>query len=170
MPLPSDHNALKIHEVMHPGIIDCPPQTPLSEVVSLIAEHGIHCVVVDGLAHDRHHHEQLVWGILSDVELMRAVSDERTDAEAGSVAATEIVTIAPRDDVRHAAQLMSEHECSHLVVFDPDISRPVGVISSLDVARALAWGARPTDAVAEHNHAGDDEKRAARRSEPAQAR
>lgn len=160
VPLPADHSSLKVHEVMHPGIIDCPPQTPVSEVVSLMAEHGVHCIVVDGLARARHYHEQLVWGILSDVELMRAVSDERTDMEAGSVAATEIVTIAPHEDVHRAAQLMSEHECSHLVVVDPDAGRPVGVVSSIDVARALAWGVRPSNAVAEHN----------RRGEPTQAR
>jgi CBS domain-containing protein len=155
MPLPADHSSLKIREVMHPGVIDCPPQTPLGEIVSLMAEHDVHCVVVDGLARDRHRGEQLVWGILSDVELMRAISDEHTDAQAGSVAATEIVTIAPEDDVHHAAQLMSEHECSHLVVVDPDVGRPVGVISSLDVARALAWGVRPSNAVAGHDRAGE---------------
>jgi CBS domain-containing protein len=170
MPPPSDHSSLKVHEVMHPGIIDCPPQTPLSEVVSLMAEHRIHCVVVDGLARDRRHNEQLVWGIVSDVELMRAVSDGHTDAQAGSVAATEIVTIYPDDDVHRAAQLMSEHECSHLVVADSDVARPVGVISSLDVARALASGVRSGNAVAGHTRAGDAEKRTAARSEPLEAR
>ncbi|HEX5308991.1 MAG TPA: CBS domain-containing protein [Solirubrobacteraceae bacterium] len=155
MPLSADHSSLKIHEVMHPGVIDCPPQTPVSEVVALMAEHSVHCVVVDGLARDRHHNEQLVWGILSDVELMRAISDERIDVQAGSVAATEIVTIAPEDDVHRAAQLMSEHECSHLVVADPNVGRPVGVLSSLDVARALAWGVRPSNTVAGHDRAGE---------------
>jgi CBS domain-containing protein len=155
MPLPSDHSSLKIHEVMHPGVIGCPPQTPVSEVVSLIAEHGVHCVVVDGLARDSHRGEHLVWGILSDVELMRAISDDRTDVQAGSVAATEIVTIAPEDDVHRAAQLMSEHECSHLVVADPNVGRPVGVISSLDVARALAWGVRPSNTAAGHDRNGE---------------
>lgn len=155
MPLPSDHGSLKIHEVMHPGVIDCPPQTSVSEVVSLMAEEGVHCVVVDGLARDRHHGERLVWGILSDIELMRAVSNERIDVQAGSLAATEIVTIAPEDDVHRAAQLMSEHECSHLVVVAPDVRRPVGVISSLDVVQALAWGVRPSNAVAGHDCAGE---------------
>lgn len=155
MPLPSDYSTLKIQEVMHPGVTDCPPQTPVSEVVSLMAEHGVHCVVVDGLARDSHRGEHLVWGILSDVELMRAISDERTDTQAGSIAATEIVTIAPEDDVHRAAQLMSEHECFHLVVADPAAGRPVGVISSLDVARALAWGVRPSNTVEGHNRAGE---------------
>ena len=152
MSLPSSHSFLKVNEVMHTGIIDCPPQTPLGEVVSLMAEHGVHCVIVDGLARDRNDNEQLVWGILSDVELMRAIGDERTDEQAGSVAATEIVTISPEDDIHRAAQLMSEHECSHLVVVDPDDAQPVGVISSLDVARALTWGVDPASAVRANNH------------------
>lgn len=164
MPLPSDRRSLMIRDVMHPGIIDCPPQTPLREVASLMAEQDVHCVVVDGLARDHHHHEQLVWGILSDVDLMRAVGEERTDQQAGSMAATEIVTIAPNDDVHRAAQLMSEHECSHLVVVDPDENRPIGVISSLDVARTLSWGVRPSNAVAGNNRAGGVEDIAAHRA------
>jgi CBS domain-containing protein len=43
---------------------------------------------------------------------------------------------------------MSEHECSHLIVTDPDSGRPLGVVSSLDVARALVWGPRPSSKVA----------------------
>lgn len=139
----AENSTPKIHEVMHPGLIDCPPQTPVSEVGSLMAEHNVHCVVVDGLARDRHHNEQFVWGILSDVELMRALSDDRAEDQVGSLAATEIVTIAPEDDAYRAAQLMSEHECSHLVVVDSGSGRPVGVISSLDVARALSRGVIP---------------------------
>jgi CBS domain-containing protein len=170
MSLPSDRSSLKVGEVMHSGVLDCPPQTPLGEVVSLMAEHNVHCVVVDGLARDRHHNERLVWGILSDIEVMRAVGDEQMDVQAGALAATEIVTIAVEDDVHRAAQLMSEHECSHLVVVDRDVARPVGVISSLDVARALAWGVRPSNAVAGHDRGGDAPDPGARRGEPAEAR
>jgi CBS domain-containing protein len=43
---------------------------------------------------------------------------------------------------------MSEHECSHLIVTDSDSGRPLGVVSSLDVARALVWGPRPSSKVA----------------------
>jgi hypothetical protein len=31
---------------------------------------------------------------------------------------------------------MGEHDCSHLIVIEPDSGRPLGVVSSLDVARA----------------------------------
>ena len=39
-----------------------------------------------------------------------------------------------------AAQLMSEHEVSHLVVVQPHSGHPVGVLSALDLAGVLAWG------------------------------
>jgi hypothetical protein len=37
---------------------------------------------------------------------------------------------------------MGEHDCSHLIVLAPDSEQPLGVISSLDVARGLVWGRR----------------------------
>ena len=33
---------------------------------------------------------------------------------------------------------MVEHEISHLIVVEPHTARPIGVLSTLDVARALA--------------------------------
>ncbi len=147
MPLPSSFSALTISEVMHPGVIDCPPQTPLREVASLMAENSVHCVVVDGLARGPHHTERLVWGVISDVDLMRAAGAGRMEGEASEIAATEIVTVDPHEDIQRAAQVMGEHECSHLIVVEPDSGRPLGVVSSLDVARALVWGPRPSSSV-----------------------
>jgi CBS domain-containing protein len=141
MPSPSSSSTIAVGEVMHAGVIDCPPQTPLHRVAALMAERGVHCVIVDGLARGPGHTEQLVWGIVSDVDLMRAAGSGQLDGEAGRVAVTEIVTVEAGEDVERAAQLMGEHDCSHLVVVDEDAGRPLGVISSLDVARAVASAA-----------------------------
>jgi CBS domain-containing protein len=134
-------SALAVATVMHRGVINCPPQTPLGEVAALMAEHSVHCVVVDGLAEGPHHTERLVWGIVSDVDLMRAAGSGRLDAEAGEAAVSEIITINPDEDIERASQIMGEHDCSHLIVVSPDGVEPLGVISSLDAARAL--GSRP---------------------------
>jgi CBS domain-containing protein len=128
---------------MHSGVIDCPPQTPLRDVVAMMAEARVHCVVVDGLASGPRHTERLVWGAITDLELMRAASAGELDQQAGKLAATEIVTINPHDHIHQAAQVMSEHECSHLIVIDPDSDRPIGVVSTLDIVRGLSWGPRP---------------------------
>lgn len=147
MGLPSDFSELAISDVMHYEIVDCPPQTPLREVASLMAENNIHCVVVDGLASGPHDTERFVWGLISDVDLMRAGGAGRLQDEAGEVATVEIVTVNPNEDIQHAAQVMGEHDCSHLIVTDNELGRPIGVISSIDVARALVWGPRPSSAV-----------------------
>ena len=66
-------------------------------------------------------------------------NDQRTEPEtAGESAVTPLVYVAKNDDVRHAAQLMAESGVSHLAVVDPAAQRPIGVISTLDIARAIA--------------------------------
>ena len=46
--------------------------------------------------------------------------------------------VTPTETLERAAQLMTEHATSHLVVVDVGLLRPVGVISTLDIAAALA--------------------------------
>ena len=135
--------ALPVREVMNPSLVDCPPQTPMHEVALLMAERDIHCVVVDGLARGEHATEQLVWGIVSDLDLAGAAAADRLAEEAGGFAVTEPVTVGLDEDLQCAAKLMSEHDCTHLIVTDEAAGRPAGVVSSLDLARALAWGVRP---------------------------
>jgi len=67
---------------------------------------------------------------------MHALADGRGDMTAGQLAAREVVTIEPSESVSRAAQVMSEHDVSHLVVVERGF--PVGIISSLDIAAAAA--------------------------------
>jgi CBS domain-containing protein len=104
--LPSSSSTIAVSAVLHRGVINCPPRTPLGEVAALMAEQSVHCVVVDGSAQGPHHSEQLVWGIVPDVDLIRAAGSGRLDAEAGEAAASEIVTIDPEEDIERAAQII----------------------------------------------------------------
>jgi len=122
-----------VADVMHHGVIDTPPQTSLQEVAALMAGRRMHCVVVEGLARGAHREEELVWGIVSDLDLIKAVAAGRREVSAGEIAATEIVTVETTDTIEQVAQLMAEHECTHLIVVSA-LGEPVGVISSLDVA------------------------------------
>ena len=76
-----------------------------------------------------------LWGIVSDVDLMRGLCS-RIPLTAGNLAALDLVTVTPQDDLRQAAQLMGEHDVAHLIVMAE--GRPTGVLSTLDVARAVA--------------------------------
>jgi CBS domain-containing protein len=118
--------------VMHPGVITCPLDTPLREVAETMAAERVHCVV----AHDG---DGSLWGVVSDLDLVAVASARDIEVRtAGGMAATPVVLVAPDDTVEHAAQLMTENAISHLVVVEPDEGRPVGVLSTLDVAKALS--------------------------------
>jgi CBS domain-containing protein len=120
-----------VAEAMHDGVVSCGPETPLRDVAELMAEHRIHSVVVDEGGGR--------WGVVSDLDLVAAASVRDLAAQtAGGSAASPVVTIAPGDTVDRAGQLMTEHETAHLLVVDPDTGRPVGVLSTLDVAQLLS--------------------------------
>jgi CBS domain-containing protein len=127
---------------MSPAVIHCTPDTPLRDVARLMATHGIHGVYVfeygveDGEA-------MRLWGLVSDLDLVAAwpVLEGRT---AGDSAVTPLVTVSREDSLGRAAQLMAETASTHLAVIDPVTSRPVGVLSTLDVARVIATAQDPS--------------------------
>jgi CBS domain-containing protein len=107
---------LTVDSVMHVGIIECEPQATLEDAARLMAEEGTHSVVVYRLAPGSHNDEERGWGIVSDVDLMRAVGAGGLRTKASEAAANEIVTIGIHESLERAAQVMAEHECSHLIV------------------------------------------------------
>jgi CBS domain-containing protein len=134
VPLVARLDLVTVDEVMHAGVVACDPSTPLAHVARILAEARIHCVVVSGIERTREG-ERLTWATLGDRDLVRALA-EGQDVTAGQIAASELITVAPGETVARAAQMMSEHDISHLVVIERGM--PVGVISTLDVARAAA--------------------------------
>lgn len=130
--------SLRVVDAMHPGLISCSPDTPLRAVARMMATYRVHAILVSA-----HGEEELaggaVWGIVSDVDLLRASQGADVDERASrAVAATPVLTVTTGEDLGRAAQLMVEHEVSHVVVVEPRSARPVGVLSTLDIARALA--------------------------------
>ena len=122
-----------VADAMHQGIVTCPPSAGIREVAELLAEHGVHCAVVAEPPADDG--APTLWGIVSDVDLMRGLGSP-VALTAGNLAVLDIVTVAPEDDLQAAAKLMGEHDAAHLIVMAD--GRPVGVLSTLDVARAVA--------------------------------
>ena len=80
----------------------------------------------------------LVWFAAGAVALALGV-DWRTLRLASTVARTEVLTVSPEDALERAAQLMAEHDVTHLVIVQPHSGHPVGILSALDVAGVLAW-------------------------------
>lgn len=121
---------------MSPRVIHCPPETPLRNVARMMAENNVHAVYVFdyGVEDDE---AVRIWGLVSDLDLIAAlpVIDERT---AGNSAITPLITVSIDERLDRAAQLMAETANAHLAVIDPVTRRPAGVLSTLDIARAIA--------------------------------
>jgi CBS domain-containing protein len=134
--LPTAFAEASVADAMSTGIISCSPETPLRVVARIMATYGVHAVFV--FEHrDEDDEDRRFWGIVSDLDLVAAapVIDERT---AGTSAVTPIVMVRAEDPLARAAELMARHGIAHLAVVDPDVGRPVGVVSTIDLARALA--------------------------------
>ena len=123
---------------MRRGIISCDPETDLATVARLMATNHVHAVVVSGTEPSPHGGEHLTWGLVTALDLVAATLPGLETADAGALASTEILTVDVEERLERAAQLMVEHQLTHLIVVAG--ARPVGVLSTLDVAGVLAWG------------------------------
>ena len=125
---------IRVFDAMHRGVLTCSRDASLADVAALMASRRVHCVVVTDEPGDA----DALWGIVSDLDLVAAAGVRDLDAQtAGAAAATAVLTIEPEETVQRAAQLMTEHGTTHLVVVDA-MRRPVGILSTLDVAAALS--------------------------------
>ena len=120
-----------VEDVMHPGVVTCFFETPLATVARMMATHRVHCVV--GLG-DVTADDTRVWGLVTDRDIVAAAATDYVYRSAGTSAASEAATIAPRETLRRAAEIMTERGVSHLLVVEPGSDRPVGVVSTLDIA------------------------------------
>ncbi|HET8758623.1 MAG TPA: CBS domain-containing protein [Solirubrobacteraceae bacterium] len=127
-----------VADVMRPGVMSCAPDAPLLTVAQTMATHHVHAVVVAGVTKDDAGGDHLIWGLVSDMDIVRAAGSGIEGHMAADAARTELVSVDPSTPLADAARLMDEHHGSHLIVTSE--GHPVGVLSSLDIAGVLAWG------------------------------
>ena len=128
-----------IGDVMHPGVITCPPDATLTAVARLMATHHVHAVVVLGLERSWAG-ERLKWGLITDLDLVAAGLDPFDTRTAADITTGGLVLVEPQEPLKRAVELMAEHRMPHLLVVARDTGRPLGMLSTLDVAGCMAWG------------------------------
>lgn len=129
---------LRVIDAMHPALITCSPESSLRTIARMMATYRVHAILVSA-----HGDEALAgggqWGIVSDADLLRAGEEGNVDEDqARTLAAQPVVTIASSEELSRAAELMVDRDVSHLIVIESRSGRPLGVLSTLDVVRALA--------------------------------
>lgn len=125
-------------DAMRHGVVSCAPDTPAVDVARMMASRHIHAVVVSGIWEQPDHGERLVWGVVSDADLLRRTGDRLDDLTAADLAGSEPLTVTPETPLPEAARLMAEHHVTHVIVADGQ--QPAGVLSTLDIAGVIAWG------------------------------
>lgn len=128
-----------VADAMHPGILSCHSDSSLSEVARLMATHHVHCIAVMGTSHGEEG-ESVVWGLISDLDLVRAGIRGGSDQSARSLALEPVISVRATMPLTQAGEVMLERGVSHIIVIDPETRRPTGVLSTLDIIGVLAWG------------------------------
>ena len=127
-----------VSDAMHPGILACEPDASLPEVARIMATHHVHCVAVVGVSHEEP--PCGVWSVISDLDLVRAGIRDGEAPSARAIAQQPLVTVEPSLPLREAGELMLANAVSHLVVIQPGTQRPIGILSTADIAGVLGWG------------------------------
>lgn len=134
---------MAVADVMAFRLVKVRPDESAHVAVSLMLEAGIGGVLV---CEDHH-----LVGIFTERDVLRMTGEspgiDLREVRVGDVMTTQVLTIAPDDDIAAAARLMGEKKIRHLpVVQDGNI---LGVIGIRDVMRSLVeliWRSHDEDA------------------------
>ena len=137
--LPVPFEEAKVADAMSRGVISCPPETPLRIVARMMATFCVHAIFVFEHQEEDDEAPQL-WGVVSDLDLVAATQLDVDSVTAGATAVSPLVAVGANRPLSEAAELMAQHGVAHLAVTEPASRRPIGVISTLDIAQAVAAG------------------------------
>ena len=135
-PTSSSLKTRKVSEAMTTGVIRCAPHTSLRHVAAIMVEKRVHAVYVFDYGDEDDVAPEL-WGLVSDLDLVAAARGDIDARTAHDASVTPLVDVRSDDSLDRAAELMSEYGVSHLAVLEPGTRRPIGVLSTLDIARIL---------------------------------
>jgi CBS domain-containing protein len=142
--LPVPFEMATVGDAMSRGVISCPPETPLRVVARMMATFGVHAIFV--FEHDDDGDEApRLWAVVSDLDLVAATQLDLDMLTAGGTAVTPLVSVAADSSIGEAGSLMAQYGIAHLAVTEPGSRHPIGVISTLDIARAVAVGHGPRE-------------------------
>ena len=118
---------------MRPRLPSCTLRTPVMEVARRMQEEGVHHMVVASAGSD------LIAGSIGELDLLRAVIEGQTEAMASDVMGLEAPpTIAATERLATAVKQMADDHVDFFVVVGGDPARPVGLLSSSELAAYLA--------------------------------
>jgi CBS domain-containing protein len=136
-------DGLTVADAMHDGLVSCPPSTSLREAARMLSTYRVHAIVVLP-RHEADAGHSASWRVVSDLDLVTAAAGLDVDrATVGELAGGPVRCVQPGEPLAAAAATMISNRVTHAIVLDRASARPLGILSALDVARALAGYAWP---------------------------
>ena len=123
-------NARTVRDIYHKGVIFCKPDTPLQEVVRVLADTEIHAIMVA----EREGRPPV--GVVSHTDAIGHCEDDLSTIRADEVMSTTVITIPEDATVKAAAQKLLDGHIHRLLVVDED-GRPLGILSTTDIIREM---------------------------------
>lgn len=128
-------SAIPVDQVMRGRVLTCRGDASLRDLARMMITHSVHAiVVVDGDARE----EEYAAGIVTDQAVALAGLEGRA-VTAHELADREAPTVSARWSLDEAAREMLRTGSAHVVVIDGR-GAPIGMLSTLDLARITAWG------------------------------
>jgi len=119
-----------VRDVYHKGVIFCQPDTPLQEVVRVLADMEIHAVMVA----EREGASPV--GVVSHTDVIAHAGDDLSALRADQVMSTSVFSIPVDATITQAAQKMLESQVHRLLVVDED-GKSSGIVSTTDIIRGM---------------------------------
>jgi CBS domain-containing protein len=125
----------RVVDAMRRGILSCRADASLRDAARTMCSQHVHMIVVTNPS------DGSPLGVLSDGALLGALLDRSAqDRPLEDVMDRGLDTVSSDESLTVAAELMRDRGTAHLIIRDAHSGRPVGVLSTLDVAGILAWG------------------------------
>ena len=124
-----------VRDLMTPDPVTIRDRIPLVAADRLMRESGVSGLPVVN-------EQGVVVGVVSRTDLMAIAADPGREPwqaiSVASVMSSPALTVSASTPLAEAATLMEERRIHRLVVVDPDNGQPIGVLSTSDLARAVA--------------------------------
>ncbi len=120
----------RVRDIYHKGVIFCKPDTPLQEVVRVMADTDIHAIIVAEGEGKR------PLGVVSHTDAIAHYGEDLSQIRAAQVMTQGVITISKDALVAEAARKMLESRIHRLLVVDED-GTPLGILSTTDIIRDM---------------------------------
>lgn len=120
----------RVRDIYHKGVILCKPDSPLQEVVRVMADTEVHAVMVT----EREGEPPV--GVISHLDVIAHYGENLSAIQACDVMTSDVISIAEDATVEEAAEKLLKNNIHRLLVVSED-GKPSGILSTTDIIREI---------------------------------